>query len=125
MTFEARLGFIAFFLFCWCVFGLIPWAGVAVSARGRGALLALPLALTAACATGIAIPLLGQRDAAGYFLSLGTAFIGGALGSLTGIYVARRVEASRPAKDKPVVDHPIGAHRPAPTPPETPTATES
>jgi hypothetical protein len=125
VTFEAKLGFIAFFLFCWCVVGMVPWAGAAAWVRGRGALFALPLALTAACAAGILVPLLGQRDLAGYFISLGTAFLGGAAGSAAGIATWRRVRESRPTPAKPVVDHPIGAVRPATAPPESPKAADS
>jgi hypothetical protein len=119
VTFEARLAFIAFFLLCWCVLGLIPWALSAVWVRGRGALLALPLALTAASAAGVIVPLLGQRDAKGYFLSLGTALVGSAIGSAAGIAVSRRLHATKSAPGRPTVAHPIGVPRPA-TPAEPP-----
>jgi hypothetical protein len=119
VTFEAGLAFIAFFLFCWCVLGLMPWAISAVWVRGRGALLALPLALAGACAGGVLVPLLGQRDAAGYFLSLGTAITGSALGSAAGLAFARRLSLARPAPTRPEVPHAIGAPRPAPTTPPT------
>jgi hypothetical protein len=117
VTFEARLAFIAFFLLCWCVVGLVPWALAAVWVRGRGALLALPLALASACAAGVLVPLLGQRDANGYFLSLGTALIGGAMGSAAGIAFSRRLRAGKPVPDRPTVTHEIGAPRPATMPP--------
>jgi hypothetical protein len=127
VTFEARLAFIAFFVLCWCVLGLIPWAVAAVWVRGRGALVALPLALASACSAGILVPLLGQRDAKGYFLSLATALVVGALGSAAGIAFARRLSAATPAPERPAVAHSIGAPRPAtiPSPPaESPEPSE-
>ena len=119
MTFEAGMAFIAFFLLCWCVLGLIPWAITAVWVRGRGALLALPLALASACAAGVLVPVLGQRDASGYFLSLGTALIGSALGSAAGIAFSRRICPVRPARARPAVPDRIGAQRPAAPPRST------
>jgi hypothetical protein len=111
VTFEAKLAFIAFFLLCWSLLGLIPWAAASVWVRGRGALLALPLALGGACAAGIAVPLLGQRDAAGFFLSLLTALAGGLAGSLCGIALARRIGTAA-AQPRSALDHPIGSPRP-------------
>ncbi|HUF52450.1 MAG TPA: hypothetical protein VMR52_01600 [Dehalococcoidia bacterium] len=96
MTLEARLAFIVFFFLCWTVMSLIPWAAVAVYVRGRGALLALPLAVLAAWAAGIAVPLLGWRDATGFFVSLGTAFIGGLAGAVAGVAFARRLNVDVP-----------------------------
>lgn len=127
MTFEARLAFVAFFLLCWCVVGLIPWALTAVWVRGRGALLALPLALGSACAAGILVPLLGQRDAKGYFLSLGTALVGSVVGSAAGIAFSRRLSAAKPSRQRVTVAHPIGAPRAAPVqsaPTESPEPSE-
>lgn len=91
MTTEARLAFIAFFFLVWCFLGLIPWAAVAVGVRGRGALLALPIALAAAAAAGVAVPLLGARDATGFVVSLGAAAIGGAFGAVAGVSIWRRL----------------------------------
>ncbi len=94
MTLEARLAFILFFFALWCLLGLFPWAIAAVLARGRGALLALPLALAGAAAAGVLVPLLGLRDALGFTLSLPAALGGGALASAAGIALARRLSAS-------------------------------
>src|SRR6266545_4349232 len=91
MTPEARLAFVLFFFAVWCFLGLITWAVAAVIAHGRGALPALPLALAAASAAGVAIPLAGLDDAAGYFLSLATALLAGAFGSVAGITLARKL----------------------------------
>ncbi len=91
MTTEARLGFIALFFLVWCCLGLIPWAVAAVIARGRGALLALPLALLGAAASGVAVPLIGWQDATGLLVSLGAAVAGGALGAVAGVSIWRRL----------------------------------
>jgi hypothetical protein len=96
MTFEARLAFIVFFFLCWTFVALLPWAAAAVWVRGRGALLALPLAIVAAWAAGVFVPLVGWRDAAGFFVSLLSALIAAAAGAVAGIVFARRLEASRP-----------------------------
>jgi hypothetical protein len=119
VTFEASVAFIAFFLFCWGVMGLVTWAIAAVIVRGRGAIIALPLALAAACAAGILVPVLGQRDLNGYFLSLGMALVGGAIGCAAGIAFSRRVNLTHPTPARPTVPHTIGSSRPAPSP-ETP-----
>ncbi len=94
MTLEARIGFILIFFALWSVMGLLPWAVTAVLARGRGALLALPLALAGAAAAGVLVPLVGLRDAFGFFISLPVALAGGALASTAGIRIARRLSAA-------------------------------
>jgi hypothetical protein len=60
---------------------------------------ALPLALAAACAAGVAVPLLGARDALGFFASLATAAIGGSR-STVGIALARRFERAKDGKEQ-------------------------
>jgi hypothetical protein len=91
MTPEARLGFVLFFFACWCFMGLIAWAIAAVTARGRGALPALPVALAGACAAGVALPLVGLDDFAGFLLSLVASFIAGGVASVAGIRIAQRL----------------------------------
>lgn len=91
-----------FFFAVWCLLGLIPWALAAVLVRGRGALRALPLALAAAAAAGVAVPLAGLRDATGLLVSLPAAVAAGALGAAAGIRLARRWQAvARPTQDDP------------------------
>lgn len=99
MTFEARLAFIVFFFLCWTIVALFPWAVAAVVVRGRGALVALPLAVLAACAAGVLVPILGWRDATGFFVSLGAAFFAATAGSIAGVAFARRlgIDAPRPS----------------------------
>ncbi|HVP05514.1 MAG TPA: hypothetical protein VMT90_07555 [Dehalococcoidia bacterium] len=116
MIWEARLAFILFFFLCWCIVGLLPWVVAAVFVRGRGALLALPLALTAACAAGVLVPALGLRDAAGFFLSLLTAVLGGAAGSLGGLAFHRRLQRTAGVTPRPAMTHAPGARRPEPPP---------
>lgn len=98
MTPEARLVFVLFFFAVWCFLGLFPWAVAAVMARGRGALPALPLALGAASAAGVAVPLAGLDDAPGFFLSLATALLGGAIASAAGIRLARKLWPEQASK---------------------------
>jgi hypothetical protein len=99
MTTEARLAFILFFFAVWCFLGLLSWAVAAAVTRGRGALPALPLALAAACVAGVAVPVLGARDLSGFFASFLTSAIGGALGSVAGIALARRAWPDRSSTD--------------------------
>ncbi len=91
MTTEARLGFVLIFFALWCLIGLLPWTVAAVFSRGRGALLALPLALAGASAAGVLLPLLGLRDTLGFLLSLPAALAGAALASAAGLALARRL----------------------------------
>jgi hypothetical protein len=102
MTPEARLAFVLFFFVVWCFLGLTTWVVAAVIARGRGALPALPLALAAASAAGVAIPLAGLDNAAGLFLSLATAFIAGAVASPVGIALARRLWPTQTEQGRPL-----------------------
>jgi uncharacterized membrane protein YeaQ/YmgE (transglycosylase-associated protein family) len=114
MTIEARLAFIAFFLICWSLLGLIPWALAAVWRRGGGAILALPLALAGACAGGVLVPFLGRRDLTGFLISLLTALVGSGVASAAAIAFSRRISAARPTSPHPTPGHPIGARRPDP-----------
>jgi hypothetical protein len=113
---EARLAFILFFFLCWCIVGLLPWTTAAVVVRGRGALLALPLALASACAAGVLVPALGQRDFTGFLISLLAALLGGIAGSIGGIACYRRLQRYADAKPKPAASHTLGSRRPDPPP---------
>jgi len=100
MTFEARLAFVIFFFSVWLFFGLLAWAGVAVIKRGRGALVALPLALGGAALAGVIVPLLGMQDGTGFALSLLTATAGGLAGSYAGLAFASRMRMPQPPVDE-------------------------
>lgn len=91
MTYEARVAFVIFFFAVWLFFGLMSWAAVAVIKRGRGALAALPLALAGAALGGVAVPLLGMQNGAGFALSICTATAGGFAGAYAGIAFASRM----------------------------------
>ena len=109
MTPEARLAFVLFFFAVWCFLGLITWAVAAVVARGRGALPALPLAFAAASAAGAAVPLAGLDDVGGFFLSLATAFLAGAIASAVGIRLAQKLWPTRTTHGLPSPAHGRGA----------------
>ncbi len=101
MTFEARLAFLIFFFLSWTIVAIFPWIVTALYVRGRGAALALPLAVVAAWAAGVFVPLAGMRDVTGFFVSLLAAFLAASAGSIAGIAFARRLENahSRPAAE--------------------------
>jgi hypothetical protein len=99
MTFEARLAFVLFFFALWLFFGLLIWAAVAVLRRGRGAMLALPLALAGAAAAGVLVPVLGWQDAGGFVFSVCTACVGAALGAFAGVALSDRMGFSQAPPD--------------------------
>ena len=90
MTVEARVLFVVLFFSAWAFMGLMAWACVAVLRRGNGALLALPISLTGACALGVFVPLIGLRDATGFFLSVPAAIAGSLLGYAGVLALMRR-----------------------------------
>jgi len=91
VTVEARAAFLAFFLVLWALVALLPWLGVALWRRGRGVVLALPLAPLAGCVGGVLLPLAGADDGRGFLFSLLAAFAGGALGTAAGVVVEGRL----------------------------------
>ena len=93
MTFEVRVALLLLLSALWALIGFLSWTVAAVARRGRGVLLALPLAVAGAAAAGALVPVAGLRDELGFFLSLGTAFLGGALASLLGILLTARLSA--------------------------------
>ncbi len=76
----------------WGALGLAPWSAALIAGRGRGALVALPLALAAGVAGGVLAPALGGKDAFGFGISLLAAVAAGAAMSLI---VIRRASMSR------------------------------
>lgn len=114
MIWEARLAFILFLFLCWSIAGLFPWVITAIIVRGRGALLALPLALASASVAGVLVPALGQRDFTGFLISLLAALLGGIAGSIGGIAFYRRLRRYTAANPKPAVSHTLGSRRPDP-----------
>jgi len=96
VTVEARLAFLLFFFLVWGVLGLLPWVAAALWRRGRGVLLALPLAPLGGMGAGVLTPLLGADDARGFLLSLAMAFLGGALATAAGVFLERLATGPRP-----------------------------
>ncbi|MEX1253309.1 MAG: hypothetical protein WEE64_03100 [Dehalococcoidia bacterium] len=66
-------------LVLWGALGLVPWCVALFAGRGRGALVAMPLAFAAGIAAGALVPALGAKDATGFAVSLGAAMAGGAV----------------------------------------------
>ncbi len=89
MTVEARLGFLLSFFLVWGLLGLLPWVAAALWRRGRGVVLALPLAPLGGMGAGVLTPLLGAEDARGFLLSLGMALVGGAFFTAVGMWLER------------------------------------
>lgn len=98
MTFEARVAFVLFFLFTWAVLAIIPWTVGTVGMRGRGGLLALPLAVLGGWLAGLAVPLAGMQDRSGLVLSMIACLAGATAGTVAGLAIARRIEATRPER---------------------------
>jgi hypothetical protein len=76
----------------WGALGLLPWAAALIAGRGRGALVALPLALAAGVAGGALTPALGGKDAFGFGISLLAAV---AAGAAVSVVVVGRASISR------------------------------
>jgi hypothetical protein len=68
----------------WGLCGLLPWAVALIAGRGRGALVALPLAFAAGIAGGLLASAFGDGWPA-YWASLLTAMAGGAVVSAISI----------------------------------------
>lgn len=95
MILEARIGFILLFLLTWSVIAIIPWAISAIATRGRGALLLLPIVILTAVTAGFIVPLAGQRDVTGFWISLAAALFGAIIASAAGAALIRRVLAEQ------------------------------
>ncbi len=91
MTVEARAAFLAFFFVVWALMGLLPWLMAALWRRGRGVVLALPLAPLTGCLAGALVPVLGADDGRGFLVSLAVALGGGALGTAAGVLLEGRI----------------------------------
>ena len=62
----------------WCACGLLPWCVALIAARGRGALVAVPVAALAGMAGGLLVAALA-KDGAGFAVSLAAAMLAGAI----------------------------------------------
>jgi hypothetical protein len=91
MPVDLDIIFLALLFIMWAILGFIPWLVLAVLRRGRGVLIALPLAVAGGAGGGVLVPAAGVRDETGLLLSLGTALVGGLALSLLGLRLARIV----------------------------------
>jgi len=94
VTFEARLAIVLLYFVLWGFLGLLPWTLAAVARRGRAVLPALPIAVAAGCLAGVLVPIVGERDATGFLISIATAFAGGAAGTAAGVAFSVRLAAN-------------------------------
>jgi hypothetical protein len=85
MPVDLDIIFLALLFIMWAILGFIPWVAVAVLRRGRGVLIALPLAVAGGAGGGVLVPAAGAKDETGLFLSLGTALVGGLALALLGL----------------------------------------
>jgi hypothetical protein len=86
MTLWEFLGLLGV-LTLWGACGLVSWCAALIAARGRGALLAMPVAFAAGAGAGALTPALGGKDALGFGISLLAAM---AAGAVVSVVVVRR-----------------------------------
>jgi len=91
MPIDLDIIFLALLFIMWAILGFIPWLVVAVVRRGRGVLIALPLAVAGGAGGGVLVPAAGAKDETGLLLSLGTALVGGLALALLGLRLSRIV----------------------------------
>jgi hypothetical protein len=91
MPVDLDIIFLALLFIMWAILGFIPWLALALLRRGRGVLIALPLAVAGGAGGGVLVPAAGAKDETGLFLSLGTALIGGLALALLGLRLSRIV----------------------------------
>ncbi len=91
MPIDLDVIFLALLFIMWAILGFLPWLALAVLRRGRGVLVALPLAVAGGAGGGVLVPAAGAKDEAGLLLSLGTALVGGLALALLGLRLSRIV----------------------------------
>jgi len=91
MPIDLDIIFLALLFIMWAILGFIPWLALAVLRRGRGVLIALPMAVVGGAGGGVLVPAAGAKDETGLFLSLGTALVGGLALALLGLRLSRIV----------------------------------
>jgi hypothetical protein len=89
MPIDLDIIFLALLFIMWAILGFLPWLALALRRRGRGVLIALPLAVAGGAGGGVLVPAAGAKDETGLFLSLGTALIGGLALALLGLRLSR------------------------------------
>lgn len=96
MTLWEILGLLGI-LALWGALGLVPWSVALIVGRGRGALVALPLAFFAGIGVAALIPALGGKGGLGLLLSLIAAMAAGAVVSATVVVRAIRTMQKEPS----------------------------
>ena len=91
MPVDLDIIFLALLFIMWAILGFLPWLALALIRRGRGVLIALPMAVVGGAGGGVLVPAAGARDETGLFLSLGTAIVGGLALALLGLRLSRIV----------------------------------
>jgi uncharacterized membrane protein YeaQ/YmgE (transglycosylase-associated protein family) len=91
MPVDLDIIFLALLFIMWAILGFIPWLALALLRRGRGVLIALPLAIVGGAGGGVLVPAAGAKDETGLFLSLATALVGGLALALLGLRLSRIV----------------------------------
>ena len=91
MPVDLDIIFLALLFIMWAILGFLPWLALAVLRRGRGVLIALPLAVAGGAVGGVLVPAAGAKDETGLFLSLGAALVGGLALALLGLRLSRIV----------------------------------
>jgi hypothetical protein len=89
MPVDLDVIFLALLFIMWAILGFIPWLALALLRRGRGVLIALPLAVAGGAGGGVLVPAAGAKDETGLLLSLGTSLIGGLALALLGLRLSR------------------------------------
>jgi hypothetical protein len=89
MPIDLDIIFLALLFTLWVILGFLPWLALAVLRRGRGVLIALPLAIAGGIGGGVLVPAMGLRDVMALILSLGASLLGGLALSLLGLRLAR------------------------------------
>jgi len=93
MPIDLDVIFLALLVSIWAILGLIPWLVLAVRRRGRGVLIALPLAIAGGIGGGVLVPAVGLRDVMALVLSVGASLLGGLALSLVGIRIHSRMRS--------------------------------
>ena len=91
MMFWEILGLLGI-LTLWGAFGLVPWCAALVVGRGRGAIVALPLAFAAGAAGGALVPALGGSGGLAFGISLLTATAAAAIASAVPVRLASKAQ---------------------------------
>jgi uncharacterized membrane protein YeaQ/YmgE (transglycosylase-associated protein family) len=95
MPVDLDIIFLALLFIMWAILGFIPWLVLAVLRRGRGVLIALPLAVAGGAGGGVLVPAAGAKDETGLLFSLVTAVVGGLVLALLGLRLAGVVARER------------------------------